>query len=260
MTILNGKINHKSKKEERIGEVNYNTYGRKMVIFNYINSNIVFVRFEDNSMQQTSYKNFSKGFVKTPYDKTIMGVGYIGEGKYKQPFDKKERKIYRCWNDMLTRCYGERSKIKKPTYLDCTVVEEWHNFQNFAQWFDENYYEINDETVELDKDILFKGNRVYSPETCVFVPHRINSLFVKSNSTRGNLPIGVNKEGEKFKAQTRNKDIPIYIGNYDTPQQAFEAYKIYKEKIINEVANEYRNEIPERLYNAMINYKIEIND
>ena len=66
--------------------------------------------------------------------------------------------------------------------MDCSVYEGWHNFQNFAKWYEDNYYEIEEEQMHLDKDILVKGNKVYSPDTCVFVPETINGLFVKSNA------------------------------------------------------------------------------
>ena len=95
---------------------------------------------------------------------------------------------------MLTRCYSDKYKKKKPTYEDCKVYEELLNFQNFAKWDSENYYEIEGETMCLDKDILVKHNKIYSPETCVYVPNTINVLFTKSDKIRGNTPIGVNEQ------------------------------------------------------------------
>lgn len=162
---------------------------------------------------------------------------------------------------MLKRCYDKNWKQKHPTYKDCTVCDEWHNFQNFAQWYEENYYEIPGEIMQLDKDILIKGNKVYSPDTCCFVPGDINSLFIKSDEIRGNLPIGVTKEKDKYMAQCQNTlGYKRRIGLFNTPEEAFDAYKKRKEKIIKEIANKYKEYIPDKLYKAMYNYEVEWED
>ena len=97
----------------------------------------------------------------------------------------KDKKSYQCWSNMLKRCYNKNVHNKQPTYKDCSVCNEWLCYANFEKWYDENYYEIEGERTELDKDILFKGNKVYSPITCIFVPQRINTLFTKSNRKFG---------------------------------------------------------------------------
>jgi hypothetical protein len=123
--------------------------------------------------------------------KRLHGVGYLGKGEYKSFENGKNTRQYMIWYSMINRCYNEKYHKKLPTYKDCTVSEEWHNFQNFASWYDQNYYEVNGEKMALDKDILIKGNKVYSSETCIFVPQFINSLFTKCNAIRGEFPIGV---------------------------------------------------------------------
>jgi hypothetical protein len=154
----------------------------------------------------------------------------------------------------------------RPTYKGCTVDESWHNFQNFAAWYDKNFYEIDGERMELEKDILIKGNKVYSPETCVFAPHSINSLFVKGNSIRGEFPIGVyrhtqtNKYIAQCKISLNGVKKTINLGIYETPERAFIAYKSYKENLIKQKAENYKDKIPSKLYEAMINYKVEITD
>ena len=97
-----------------------------------------------------------------------FGVGVTGQGEYSHLVRKingKHTKVYSVWHDMLGRCYNKKYQEKKPTYIGCTVCEEWHNFQNFAKWYEENYYEVNNEEMALDKDILIKGNKIYSPQT-----------------------------------------------------------------------------------------------
>lgn len=120
----------------------------------------------------------------------------------------------------------------------------------------------------LDKDILYKGNKVYSPKNCVFVPEKINILFIKSNKSRGGYPIGVSyhKQNRKFVAKCsiydfkENKQKLIYLGCYDTPEKAFKAYKQFKEKHIKKVADYYKDKIPNKLYQAMYDYEVEITD
>jgi len=112
----------------------------------------------------------------------------------------------------------------------------------------------------LDKDILVKGNKVYSPETCCFVPVEINILLIKNNSKRGNLPIGVSKNGNKFQATISKGVIREHLGTFEISEEAFEAYKIAKEVYIKELADKWRGQITEQTYQALINYKVKIND
>lgn len=165
---------------------------------------------------------------------------------------------YGCWQKMIERCYREDYFIKAPTYKGCSVCDEWHYFSNFKKWFDENYVD----GYALDKDILVKGNKIYSPDTCCFVPTEINSLLVKKNATRGKYPIGVSMNYGKYRAQIKKYGKTIVVGTFDTPEQAFAAYKEAKEKHIQEMATQYFNDgkITEKVYNALMNYKVEITD
>ena len=169
---------------------------------------------------------------------------------------------------MLKRCYDPKYHEKEPTYINCKVCKEWSNFQEYGQWFIDNYYEIEGERMDLDKDILHKGNKIYSPDTCIFVPHRINTLFIKKDSNRGNYPIGVcyDKQNKKFRARCRiydfkeNKSKNKHLGLYDTPEQAFNAYKEFKEQNIKNMADYYKNFIPTKLYDVLYNYQVETTD
>lgn len=195
-------------------------------------------------------------------NKKLHGVGYVGIGKYKSRVGKKFSRQYNIWQHMIRRGYSEKYHEKYPTYKDVTVCDEWLNFQNFAKWYDENYYEIGEERVELDKDILFKGNKIYSPNTCVFVPRAINSLFTKTNKLRGEYPLGVTSRKSSFFATSMNQILKkkIHIGTYSTPELAFQAYKEYKESHIKEVADLYKDKIPKKLYDALYVYEVEITD
>ena len=252
-------------KNERVGETNYNKYGTQMKIIIYNKSDDLWVEFQDSykAKVHTAYKCFLKGEVRNPYDKTVLGVGLLGVGNYNS---KSHKKIYKKWTHMLERCYNPYKINEFPTYKDCYVCDEWLNFQNFAKWYEENYYEVKGEVMCLDKDILIKGNKIYSPETCIFVPERINTLFTRSDKSRGKYPIGItfNKNNTvnplEVSLSNKGKHTRIDCFPINRPFQAFTCYKNFKEKLIKEIADEYKNLIPSKLYDAMYRYEVEIND
>ena len=251
--------------KDRIGEININTQGTLMKIIQYNRSDDIIVEFQDEYKCKihSQYQEFRKGKIKNPYDKIVFGVGYIGKGGYIPYIKETKRKTesYNYWERMLQRGYSEDYKNKKSTYKDVTVCEEWHNFQNFAKWYEDNYYEIEGlGKVQLDKDILNKGNKIYSPNSCIFVPTRINQLFAKADALRGDFPIGVSRSGNKFRTRLHILNGEKYLGTFNTPEEAFYAYKTFKEQYIKEVAEEYKDKIPQKLYEAMYKYEVEITD
>ena len=257
-----------SKKTDRIGEKGINKFGSKMIITKYIDNKHIDVYFPEYNwiFKHTRYDHFKDGKIKCPYEPRVYGVGYLGEGKYKVRENGKITDEYNIWYNMLQRCYDPKSQERYPTYKGCEVEGYLLNFQNMGKWINENYYEIPGERMHLDKDILCKGNKIYSRETCIFVPERINTLFVKCDSTRGKNPIGVSlRPSGNYGVWCCNgygKNIPL--GTYLTKEEAFNVYKKYKEKIIKEVIDSYEGKIPEpfysRLKKAMYNYKVEIDD
>ena len=248
----------------RIGEKNINNFGSEMIITGYRNNKDIDIYFPeyDWTFKHAQYPKFKQGNIKCPYEPRTCGVGYIGEGEYKSKINNKTTEYYKEWHNLIARCYDDNTIKRRPTYKNCIISKEWLNFQNFSEWYNENYYKIQNETMCLDKDILIKNNKIYSSNTCIFVPNRINLLFIKSDKLRGELPVGVHyvKRNKKYRAQCSNGKESTYLGLYNTPKEAFEVYKTYKEKLIKEVAEEYKNQIPNKLYRALLNYKIEIND
>ena len=257
-------------KVNRVGEENINNFGSKMIIVGYRMNNDIDVYFPEYNWvaKNKEYKKFKNGNIKCLYERRFFSVGYLGEGEYKMSENGKHTKCCVTWKSMLERCYDTKYKEKHLTYIDCEVCEEWHNFQNFAEWYYKNYYEVENETMCLDKDILNKGNKVYSPENCVFVPQIINKLFTKNNINRGEYPVGVSyrKDIKKFRADCsiydfkENKSKSKHLGLYETPVKAFEAYKRFKEKHIKKVAEYYKEQIPKNLYDALYEYEVEITD
>lgn len=170
-------------------------------------------------------------------------------------------KCFKNWSNIINRCYNKDYHKTHPTYINCHVCDKWMNFYNFAKWHEENYKPEFMKDFELDKDILVKGNKIYSPETCCFVPSEINKLFTKSDKARGEYPIGVRKtKNNTFVSRYKNKGVKIHIGTFKTPEEAFNAYKIAKEKHIKEIADKWKSQITERVYQAMYNYKVDIKD
>lgn len=253
----------------RLGEERYNNQGCLMKIVKYNNANDIIVEFQDNykAMIHATYHGFVSGGVKNPYYPSVHGVGIIGI-KYPLQKNNKKSKEYETWNDMLKRCFNKNIKEKYATYKEVTCCDEWLLYENFYEWLhnQDNFEKwLNGKRWCLDKDILVKGNKVYSPDTCCLVPNDVNVLFTKRNNHRGDLPIGVIKQGNKFRAECNNPfndSHDTYLCMCSTPEDAFNIYKEYKENIIKQIAKiEYDNgNITEQCYNAMINYKVEITD
>lgn len=112
----------------------------------------------------------------------------------------------------------------------------------------------------VDKDILYKHNTIYSPQTCCIVPETLNMLFTNRQRYRGDLPVGVTHKDGRYMAKCKIKSKDKYIGFFNSPIEAFNAYKNTKEKYIKEIAETFKSKIPEKIYNALMNYSIEIND
>ena len=255
-------------KINRTGEERLNTFGSKMIIKKYRKAIDLDVYFPEYNwvFKHATYQSFKNGEIKCPYEPKVYGVGYLGEGKYKMSNNGKTTDEYIIWHGMLKRCYDPKLHKKESTYKGCTVEEYLLNFQHMGEWINRNYYEIPGEKMCLDKDILCKGNKIYSRETCVFVPQRINLLFTKRDNDRGNSPIGTtpNSSGNYVAQCCDGNGKKIPLGTYSTKEEAFQVYKQYKEKVIKETIDSYKGKIPEpfysRLREAMYNYEVEIDD
>lgn len=193
--------------------------------------------------------------------KLIYGVGVNDyEGTTKQ--NGKHIHSYGAWRDMLKRCYDKKWHRKHPSYAGCFACDEWLTFSNFKKWFEnpENGYI---EGYQLDKDIRVKGNKCYSPETCCFVPKEINLIIIKNQKHKNINPVGVSSyntsKSERYKASVSINGKAKCFGSFDTSDEAFTAYKINKEKHIQDVASKYYSacKITKIVYDALMNYKVE---
>ncbi len=185
----------------------------------------------------------------------LCDIGYHGT-----EYENSDIESYRIWSYMINRCYNDKFHARQPQYKDCFVCEEWHNYSNFKVWYDENIKQGTD--LDLDKDILFKGNKEYSPATVSFVPHCINTLILTCQNSRGDLPLGVyyDQRDGKYRAEMKFMGKTKKLGSFDTAQDAFEKYKTYKEAFIKTFAEKYKSQIPYKTYIAMVNWQVESTD
>lgn len=139
--------------------------------------------------------------------------------------------FYAYWSSMLQRCYSAREQERYPTYKGCSVCDEWLTFSNFKSWMKEQDWEDK----QLDKDLLFKGNKIYSPEKCIFISGQLNSFTTECDSARGDYPIGVyfNKKAGKFQARCRNPFTKKreHLGYFDCANKAHEAWRKRKHEL-----------------------------
>ena len=234
--------------EYKVGDTHLNSNNTLMKIVEYNSPMNVVIEFQDEHKfrKKTYIQNFKKGDVRNPYDKTVYDIAYLGDGDYKVWVDNHKTDTYGVWHDMVERCYNEKTRHAHMAYKDCTVCNEWLNYQTFCKWYYENYYSTGEGRMHLDKDILVKNNRIYSPETCIFVPQRINMMFIHQPNKLG-LPTGMTKSSKGYRTLYNGKLLGIYI-NLD---KALEAYMKEKRLHIKQVADEYKNKIPNKLYKAL---------
>ena len=242
-------------RSNRIGEEYMSNDGTLIKIIDYNGCYDVLIEFQDEHKyrMRVEYHNLKRGNVKNPYCKLLYGKGYIGVGPYEQTINRKATREYDMWRKMFDRCYSG----KYPAYNDCKVCEEWWNFQNFAKWYTEHYYEIPGQVMQIDKDWLCVGNRLYCPENCCIAPHIINScLLTHSKISDSKLPSGLNKTASgRIKARCsvygKRKD----LGTFDTIDEAYTVYKSFKIEYVESLGHKFRKFLPTNLYNAVINYK-----
>lgn len=243
--------------DSRVGQVFTTNGGTDCVIVEYNGTYNVKVRFLDDYNYETvvAMKELRNGEVKNPFSKSVYGVGFLGKGKFKTAINKVLTPEYKYWSGMIMRCYYEMSLMKNPSYKNCTVCEEWHNFQFFAEWI--TTHESFGLGYELDKDLLIKGNKLYSPETCSLLPKEVNMAINGIYLSKGRFKQGVSltKSG-KFQAQLSCFGENKYLGCFETEKEAEKVYKQSKEEYIKIVADKWRDTISKKSYDALMLWSV----
>ena len=249
-----------------VGNVCKSNLSGDFKILKYNDSKDVEIQFLKTGYRKVAeMKEVRSGEIKDPYLPTVYGVGILG-AKYPTRVNGVKTKEYVLWTNMLVRCYSDSSKKRRPTYKDCEVSDNFKNYEYFYEWCNKQIgftNEGNENPFHLDKDLLIKGNKVYSEDTCVFIPAEINTLLIKCVATRGEHLIGVSwhKTRKAFVAKvSKSKGKREYLGFFNTELEAFNAYKQAKESFIKEQANNWKSQIDDRAYNALMNSTVEITD
>lgn len=189
---------------------------------------------------------------------TVFGVG-LNDVAFQVRVDGKIVWQYQLWKNMLGRCFDAKFKQQRPTYEDVTCCNEWLSFANFFEWVNKEVeYKGKPVGFELDKDIIVKGNKIYSPDFCSFVPTAVNSLLTDRSAARGELPVGVcfDKGRGKFKACLNCFGRQKHLGYYTTIESASFAYKVAKEAQIKIVATQYKDVLSPAVFESLMNWEV----
>lgn len=225
----------------------------KCIVKEYIDCYTILVEFEDGTVVSVSNSQVLQGSIKNPNMPFVSGVGFVGQGEYS---NKNNPECYKYWNGIMERAYCPKYHQKRPTYKDCTVVNEWHNFQNFAKWF---YKQVREEGWELDKDLLVKGNREYGPDTCCFVPRALNILIPHRKQGDTSFPIGVHESPNKgiYISGCNDEDgNNVILGFSRNVEEMALKYKVFKESVIKKVAERWKDRIDVKLYGSLMAWEI----
>lgn len=232
----------------------------EVVLYNSYNDvDIVFIH--TGYVTKTTAQQLRTGSIKDPHSPSVYGIGFTGEGEYTSVKDGVISPAWWSWRGMLQRT-NDKSRatlLAKPTYANATVAEEWHNFQNFAEWYYNNIFGDFDKP-SVDKDLLVKGNKHYSPDTCVIIPTEVNTFLVGCDAARGDLPKGVSRHGAGYRVQCTLSG-KHYSGRVKySVEDAFNEYKTVKESHAKLLAEKWKSQICPRAYKALKNYTVEITD
>lgn len=236
-------------KGQNIGKV-YDCVGGRATVISYLKKNSVVVEFECGTQVTSTITSLIRGKTGNPNSPSLLGVGFIGVGK----FSSVDTVIYNVWCNMLKRCYDRNNR-----YYSCYggdgvyVADSWHNFQNFADWYDS---QDKEEGWQLDKDLLVLGNKVYSKEHCLLIPRGLNMLIQKRKVGVCQLP-GVTKHGDRYRAQISTEKWEKgseYLGIFVTPELAHKTYIDKKKEIVIEKAMEWEGRISDRVLQALLDY------
>ena len=257
MKCLND-VNH----SDCVGRVFKSKSSGDFKVLKYNDSRNVEIQFINTGFEATvRLTTIESGGIKDPYSPSVYGIGVLG-AKYPSTINGVKTKEYMLWQSMLKRCYSDVYKKKRPTYKGCKCSENFLHYEYFYEWC-QSQVGFGNDGWQLDKDLLIKSNKVYSENTCVFIPTEINSVLIKCTASRGEYLIGVcwHNTNKAFMAQVgKSKGGQKHLGYFNTELEAFNAYKVAKESFVKEQAEKWKSQIDIRAYEALINYEVNIDD
>lgn len=236
-----------------------------LIVTKYVSSKEVYVSFiETGYTTVTQMSRVLAGEVKDKFSPSVKGVGIVGHETIQ--CGGKQIREYKLWQDMLERCYCAKLHKRLPSYSGCTASDNFKYFPYFKEWCNNqmgfNSLDGKGLPFQLDKDVLLKGNNVYSETMCVFLPQEVNLLLTSRKSKRGEFCVGVSfdKRAKKFVSHINIFGEQKNLGGFDEEAEAFLVYKEAKESHIKTVSEKWKDKIDVRAYNALMNYKVEIID
>jgi hypothetical protein len=240
----------------KVGDSFKNNKGDVFIVKEYIKASKIVVEFQEpvKHCVISSMGNIKRGNVGNKHTPTVCNIGIVGDCIL-----PVKSKAYTSWVGMLKRVYNVNPNIIAPTYEDCIVSEDWFHLENYNNWFTKQYVQDN---WELDKDLLVKNNKVYSSETCIFLPREINAFMTDRVNHRGEWPVGVTYHARlnKWQATCNFDSKSNYLGVFTDPTQAFLVYKEYKEGCAKVLAKRWEGLIDKRGVEALLNFTVSIDD
>lgn len=237
-----------------VGEVYYPNEGGSVTILEKVRPVRSLIKFNDEKGYEYIVRDvdIKRGMMKNPYKPRCFGVGYVGVGKHKTFVSGKQNPVHQVWTNMLARCFSDK---RKHCYRNCTLHTEWLDFQVFAEWYE---FQVGfDLGYELDKDLMYSGNKHYSPKTCCLLPRDINqalSIFYKKDS---NLKAGVSiRKSGTYRYKISKGGKVKFSKPYKTEEGAFYGYVKEKEAHIKELASIYKEKLCPLVYKRLLNWKL----
>lgn len=240
----------------KVGDTGYLRDGTMWEIIEYSNFNKIKVKIMTDPPWETivSGGNLVSGSIKNRGKPSLFGVGIIG-GAEVNCYEMS----YKSWAGMLKRVYNSHTEQVAIAYKDCIVVNEWLRFENYLKWFEQQKVQPK---WQLDKDLLVPGNKIYGPDTCIFLPREINTFLTNRYNHRGQWPVGVtyHERLNKWQACCNAHGKREYLGVFTSPEEAFATYKVRKEQVAKELAEMWKDAIDIKVYNALMRFTVNIDD
>jgi len=258
MTTSNStSINHSKQSKIKVGDRFSTNEGGTVTVSEYINYRKILIKHNDvhSHKAYTDSSTLRLGQLRNPYKPSAYDLGYLGVGRFKSSFDGKTTNEYCIWRRMLERCLCPVYQNRCPSYIGCSVDSKWLNFQLFCEWLtNHSYYGLG---YDLDKDLLTKGNKIYSPEHCSLIPNEINVVIITGKVKSNDMPVGVRRSRRGlFVAHLSIDGSYFHLGTFECPNEAHKAYVIAKEDYVKTKALEWRDRIAPNVFDALMNWTV----